>query len=378
MRVRARPDGGSNPAFPVLVCEAPIPSGTASAAIEGRALPLPKPALGAVAVLGDTGCRMKSSRLETEQRGHARSAVGNFQDCNRTSKWPFAQVSRAAAARKPDLVVHVGDYYYRESPCPPADLGCRGSPSGDNWASWNADFFTPAAPLLAAAPWIATRGNHESCERGGAGFFRFLDPGLAKDGRPPACIDFMPPYTVKVAGRSFIVMDVSHADDECREGACDSLPYAAQFAALSPAPGSVLVSHRPVWGLGRNFALNKTLQQALGRWDGRLPPGIELALAGHMHIFEVLSFADGRSPQLVIGTGGTQLDRKITRRLAGLKVGSASVAYARTLREFGFAMLAPRADAGGWNATFVNVAGLRRLGCSIGGGQVACRRGGRP
>src|SRR5438128_1744948 len=38
MRVRAKPDGGDRPAFPVLVCEASIPSGTTSAAIEGSAL----------------------------------------------------------------------------------------------------------------------------------------------------------------------------------------------------------------------------------------------------------------------------------------------------------------------------------------------------
>ena len=56
MRVRAKPDSGDKAAFPVLVCEASIPSGTTSAAIEGRAMPLPKPSLSAIAALGDTGC----------------------------------------------------------------------------------------------------------------------------------------------------------------------------------------------------------------------------------------------------------------------------------------------------------------------------------
>src|SRR5258708_2808442 len=57
-RMRARPDG----AFPVLVCEAAIPAGPAAAAIEGRALPLPKPKLSVIAVFGDTGCRLKAAK----------------------------------------------------------------------------------------------------------------------------------------------------------------------------------------------------------------------------------------------------------------------------------------------------------------------------
>mgnify|MGYP000167914488 CR=1 FL=1 len=61
-------------------------------------------------------------------------------------------VAGAVAAWDPDLIVHVGDYLYRESPCPEGQSGCAGSPHGDNWATWNADFFAPASPLLGAAP----------------------------------------------------------------------------------------------------------------------------------------------------------------------------------------------------------------------------------
>ena len=38
--------------------------------------------------------------------------------------------SRLAAAQKPDLVIHVGDYYYRETPCPAGEAKCAGSPFG--------------------------------------------------------------------------------------------------------------------------------------------------------------------------------------------------------------------------------------------------------
>jgi hypothetical protein len=83
---------------------------------------------------------------------------------------------RRPRRRSPDLVIHVGDYHYREDPCPLGNAGCAGSPWGYGWDVWDADFFTPGAPLLAAAPWIVIRGNHEACGRAGQGWYRFLDP----------------------------------------------------------------------------------------------------------------------------------------------------------------------------------------------------------
>jgi Calcineurin-like phosphoesterase len=148
-----------------------------------------------------------------------------------------SQVSKAITARKPDLVIHVGDYVYRESPCPKGDRGCKSSPYGDNWPAWQADFFKPAAALLASAPWIATRGNHEICERAGAGYFRFLDPSLANNGSPPACTDLTPAYTATVAGRSFIVMDTMPATNPRREGATARL-MPPSSPACGPLPAA--------------------------------------------------------------------------------------------------------------------------------------------
>ena len=77
---------------------------------------------------------------------------------------------------RPDLVIHVGDYHYRENACPAGNAGCAGSPWGYGWDAWEADVFAPARRLFAAAPWIVVRGNHESCNRAGQGWWRFLDP----------------------------------------------------------------------------------------------------------------------------------------------------------------------------------------------------------
>ena len=180
-------------------------------------------------MLGDTGCRIKGATLQA---------------CNDPAQWPFPQVAAAAASLKPDLVIHVGDYLYRESACPPGNQGCAGSPWGDNWTTWQADFFTPAQPLLAAAPIVLARGNHEDCKRAGPGWLRLQGP-------PPlirrACTAHQPLYTVR-----------SWRSDPGGAGRCGvrrarldrdtAKVYADEIDGLAKLPAPVwFVHHRPTW-----------------------------------------------------------------------------------------------------------------------------------
>lgn len=130
-------------------------------AIEHRARPAP-PVERDRATRIDTGGRIKAAGKAT-------------QACNDPAKFPFARIAARAAAGHRDLIVHVGDYHYRETPCPDAVHGCDAIPWGYGWDAWAADFFTAASPLLAAAPTAPVRGNHESCARAGQGWWRFLD-----------------------------------------------------------------------------------------------------------------------------------------------------------------------------------------------------------
>ena len=326
-----------------------------------------KSTLASIVAFGDTGCRLKTW-LVTRNDPDDDEYRGKFQDCNIPSRWPFAQLAASVAAAKPDLVIHVGDYLYRESACPAGDSGCARSPHGDDWPTWKADFFAPAAPALRAAPWIVVRGNHEICARAGAGYFRLLDPTPAA--APPPCVDLIAQYTITVAGQSFIVLDSSNANDSCP---CDTAPYAAQFAAMQPTPGTWLLTHRPVWGFRSDLkTINATLQQALAASNGRLPDGIALILAGHVHLAEVLSFADKRAPQFVLGTGGTLLARKLKRSLTGENIAGTTVSYGRSDHRFGFAILQPAGQSGGWAATFRDAAGRKLFACKVGPGKVAC------
>src|SRR5262249_14371739 len=160
------------------------------------------------------------------------------------------------------------------------------------------------------------------CKRAGAGYFRLLDPTPTQT---VACIDLIEQFAVTVAGQSFIVLDSSNAADACP---CDTAAYAAQFAAMRPQPGTWLLTHRPTWAFRPHHkTINAPLQKALAAWNGKLPDGISLALAGHIHVAEVLSFADQRSPQFVLGTGGTLLAGKIKSDLTGEKIGGTKVSY---------------------------------------------------
>jgi hypothetical protein len=62
MNVRASP--GSIETFPDLVCEVFIPTGTSIVTINGQALPLLHPTLRSIAVLGDTGCRLRRAKYD--------------------------------------------------------------------------------------------------------------------------------------------------------------------------------------------------------------------------------------------------------------------------------------------------------------------------
>jgi hypothetical protein len=315
MGERAAPDP---PDYPVTTCEHELPKGADLAKLAGRRLALPAPEPERIAVVGDTGCRI--------------STGGTAQACNDPQAWPFKQVAASIAEWEPDLVIHVGDYHYRESPCPEGNAGCAGSPFGYNWASWRADFFQPARRALRTAPWLFIRGNHESCSRAGEGWFFFLDPRPL----PQECRNVTAPWRVRTPGLNLVVIDSSSAADT---PPLNPEPFVPQFEALPRLAGENgwLLTHRPLWGLasfnGTFNNTNETLQAASGN---TLPPEVKLTLAGHLHQAEVLALGPERALQVVAGQGGTELDPEIPPPAEGTHVGGASLRSGEFLWQFGF------------------------------------------
>ncbi len=313
-------------------------------------------------MVGDTGCRVEGE-----------GAAARAQACHDPLEWSWATTAASAAAWHPDLVIHVGDLLYRESECPTGRAGCLGDPWGYRWATFNADFFAPAAPLLRAAPWVFVRGNHESCARDGDAWFRFLEPRAM----PAKCLDYTEPYAIPLGGLQLLVLDSSRADD-ARVDPERVAPYAAQFAALRRLAGSNawLVTHIPLWGIRhvettngqeRLSFDNPLLRAASGN---SLSPGVKLVLAGHIHLFELLSFTTPRAPQIVVGNGGTLLGPSVTTPLPGLQVAGAQVTAGRVLRQFGYLTL--EASGAAWTATLRDTGGMPVLACAIGNLNLSC------
>jgi hypothetical protein len=345
-------------AFPVVACEATVPFGTLTASILDQELALPEGPIRRIAVIGDTGCRVNAWEKK-------------YQACNDPEAWPFAQVAEAVSAWDPDLIVHVGDYLYRESPCPPDMVGCQGNPHGDNWATWDADFFTPAASLLGSAPLIFMRGNHETCDRNPAGWFTFLDPRRYQ----PACQRFTEPYVIPLRGPSFAVIDSAEAADES-DTPEETAEYTREFDLLAEiaTPGSWLVTHRPVWGIlegkGREFDVeNATYAASSG---DSLKADYALVLSGHIHVAETIAFDEtsDRRPQLISGNAGTALDDIPTASPTAGELGDPTVAQAETLSAFGFMTIEPDEDA--WVATQRDMHGNPLLDCIIVATTLSC------
>lgn len=379
MSARAAASSSAPPPGQRLVCETDV-TGASKVSIAGTALKMPPKKAKRIVVLGDTGCRIKVAGQvdSTADMDHddSTTAAGKakVQDCN--TDWPFKTVADSAAASQPDLVIHVGDYIYRESPCPSGDKKeCGGSPSGDNWSTWNADFFTPAKKLLAAAPWVFVRGNHEICKRVGKGWNYYLanDAYTAND----QCVDMAPAYTVSAGDFEAWIYDSSSSAD------ADPTPaQVAEFTALFKQAAAAglshawMVTHRPIWavkagGKGERDklqTLNATLQQA---WVNSPVSGVDLSVSGHTHLFELLSFQQSLPPQVVIGNGGTELAHKIKAQLPGQVIGNATVTKGDSWDDFGYALFEP-IKGGGWTLHLHDSKGKKKLDCTIAAGTTGC------
>ena len=307
-------------------CEAVVPPGHVDALIGGTKLKLPLAHPKRFLVLGDTGCR------------NAR------QSCANPMAFPTAYLSGYEANFSPDLIIHVGDWLYRETPG-----AAPNEPWGDTFDSWNADVFYPMKRLLESAPIVMTRGNHESCGRGGGGWYALLDPHPFDAGKmacpkmpvtqapagdmPSYTADFEPSYVVKAGGLDFLVHDSSFGKDNKLDANLArnyDLDLTHVLSTFGPAARIIFVTHRPSFGLAAGWG--KTVGQVqnagnvneqsvfsggtspLSAFTHGVPANIGLFLSGHVHQAQYVNLQDSAyyAPQLVVGMSGTLLDPDIT------------------------------------------------------------------
>jgi hypothetical protein len=149
---------------------------------------------------------------------------------------------------------------------------------------------------------------------------------------------------------------------------------------------SVFVSHHPLLAFSSDPSLDASvpapgtaslLQTFRAQGGAALyPPGVVLALHGHVHLFQALGFADGHPATLVAGQGGDLRDPRLPDPLPadatpapGVRLGQVTTSDA-----FGFLLLA-RPDTGPalWNLTAYRADGGVLTRCEIGeAGALAC------
>jgi len=371
-----------SPAFPVTTCQATPPTTARLIAVAGITLNTEPARLRRIIVIGDTGCRLKGIEM---------------QDCNDPRRWPFPLVAAHAAAKHPDLVIHVGDYYYRESACAATEPGCAGSPHGDRWASWNADLFSPVAPLLTAALWIFVRGNHEQCGRGADGWFRFLDAAPM----PQRCADSITsrPFTIRLDGLTLNVMDSADTDDVNAPANLVAIwqKQLDQLGSAVETGNGWILTHRPIWGVdpkvisstkksgapadplppnlpaplpGFNavdFPSNRTEQVAS---DSHQLAGTDMILSGHVHLFTTLSYGPGRPVQLVVGNGGDSPNVAVAGPGVRTETVDGMQANVFQLQRYGYFMMDRTKD--GWIGTAFSIDDQILGSCTFIGRRASC------
>lgn len=310
----------------VVVCSAPIPKGASGVSIGGVQIPAAMPReVQSIASLADTGCMVFKKTV---------------QDCNSTTEWPFGELSQRIADARPSLIIHAGDYFYREYPCPTSDSDkCGGSPAPpkgvpflDSGAGWLADFFEPAKPMLNVAPLMAMRGNHEVCGVAGNGYFLFLDPRpdtaqvcapRPKGSKLATRTVVTKPWKVDVASSTgrmlrLIAVDSSHGWTDGQSPWWRRLRPNYQKAYTWAQDKTVepwLITHQPSLGL----TSVKENPGSVPDWlpwvsgdqmaasHGLLAPYVAI-LSGHLHLSQVIKIP-GLPTQFIVGGGGTYLDR---------------------------------------------------------------------
>ncbi|HXX70185.1 MAG TPA: metallophosphoesterase [Polyangiaceae bacterium] len=335
--------------FPVSSCEYQLPSGVTSAVVAGQSLPLPKANPTKIVVIGDSGCRL--------QNGNGTQSCNDTNPNGTDTPYVFALIASLAAAQNPDLVLDVGDWDYRDNPCPPGlGFNCGGSPWGFGWDTWEADVFTPAAPLLAAAPWIMNRGNHEQCNRAGQGWYRFLDTSPfdttdhhtcdnAADDTTATGGSYNNPFLVQInSATQVIAFDTSNAKpiSGTATGTTSAwyttyqseLTTAGELVSAAPLTFNIWSNHHPIFGYATATApalptspiplfppvMNSVFPNTY------FPPPINLALHGHTHDYQAINFAPGTladggtfqpAATLVSGNEGDLLDVALPYPLTG-------------------------------------------------------------
>jgi hypothetical protein len=294
-----------------------------------------------IVILGDTGCRIKEGKFGSE-----------YQDCNDTNAWPLVKILEAADKENPDLIIHLGDYHYREE-CKVGAACSKMTPVvGYGWKPWELDFFLPMQKLLKKTPIIITRGNHEECSRAYLGYKTLL----ASYTWEKECIDYEAPQIIVLVNTAIINFDSSSISDI--PFGKDEAIWVKRFNDIYEKVAKLkvknvwLITHKPLYGIVPfrfTFApINMNLRNFFEK--SLLKDKVTEIFSGHIHTSMIVK-TKKYATQIVLGNSGTSLtDFKapITKSyLSSMGYENATL----TDTGFGYAILKKNADES-WTIIF--------------------------
>jgi hypothetical protein len=164
---------------------------------------------------------------------------------------------------------------------------------------------------------------------------------------------------VKLGRFQLVIFDSSSATEKDLNLDSQAI-YAGQLAGLN-VEHAWFVEHHPLWGLKLAAKAepgtlpSESPTEVTEAWEKAPLTGIDLIVSGHTHLFELLSFDQGRPTQLVAGDGGTEMAMPLPAKIAGLKLRGATLKSGQDAHEFGYTALT-RTDSG-WSLALTNIAG---------------------
>ena len=300
-----------------------------------------------IVIMGDSGCRLKESKGGSE-----------YQNCNDPRMWPLAKIAEEAKKENPDLIIHLGDYHYREQcsfgkPCEKMSLVV-----GYGWQPWELDFFQPMQKLLEKAPVIIVRGNHEDCNRAFLGYkFLLSNTDWEKD-----CIDYEPAQIMTLGDIAIINFDSSAISEIPFEG--DESIWIKRLNDINEKIEKLkikkvwFVTHKPIYGIipfkfalfPGNINFRRYFEKSL------LKDKVSLLFGGHIHTSMVV-VPKKYGKQIILGNSGTKLEN-FNLKLNQSLLNSFSYESAHLVsNEFGYAVIKKSNDAK-WSIVFKDSNGI--------------------
>lgn len=277
----------------VRICEQEV-TNAKQVSIRGNSLKLVATKINRFIVLGDTGCEASFFDKHFVK-----------QDCTDLNSWPFKTVADQVASVNPDLIIHMGDYSYRNKFTDKID---EAKNKDLQWFFMKQDFFTPASNMLHSAPMLFVRGNHDKCELMGDAWFLFFDA----QAHQKECLKQSPTYNLNINDLNFMVFDSAEAPSGPEYSLETLEKYKSDFATgiNNLKKKAWLLIHHPIISLNE-LAQGETINSKipaqvisdafLESYTKNLP----IAISGHFHLMADIKRKTDGFEQFITGNGGT-------------------------------------------------------------------------